>query len=556
MAEATNDITITYDNDQTLEMPVGSSLEEICAHIPRRYPRPLAAEVNNVLHEMDYKLFSDSTIIWRDYSTAAGFRVYSRSVIFLLIAACKRLYPDCDIDVCHSLESGVFCRLIGNRQLDLSMILSLQEEMKKIVKEDLPIECQVVTKEDAEAFFLSQGKEGKANLISRRKSVTLRLYTLEGTTEYFFGRMARRTGVLNQFSLIPFSDGFVLALPVLKEMGPMAGKFDEDRNLAAALKEYRFFREAIGVETFGKLNKIINDGGLRELGLIDEARQERALHFISDMIAKDFPEVRVVMIAGPSSSGKTTFTKRLCIQFRLLGLQPVSISLDDYFIDREHTPLDEQGNKNFENIEALDIDLFSQHLNVLLKGEEVCIPRYSFLTGKRHEQGIPCCLGDDKIVVIEGIHALNKSLTEQIPQECIRYIYVSALSQMKLDRYSIVSSADIRLMRRIIRDNQFRGHSAEKTILLWQAVRRGETQNIFPYQNNADFYFDTALVYEMPVIKQIIDPLLSQIEPESPAYLEARRLLNLLQYVYEASAEDVLTNSILQEFLGHSFFSY
>jgi len=556
MTEAANFITITYDNDQTLELPVGSSLSEICAHIPRRYPRPLAAEVNNVLHEMDYKLFSDSTIIWRDYTTAAGFRIYSRSVIFLLMAACKRLYPNCDINVCHSLENGFFCRLIGGGQLESSIIISLQDEMKKIVKEDLPIACQVVTKQDAVAYFLSQGKETKANLISCRKSETLRLYTLEGITEYFFGRMARRTGVLTHFSLSPFSDGFILALPVLKEMGPMAGKFDEDRNLAAALKEYRIFREAIGVETFGKLNQIINSGGLRELGLIDEARQERALHFISDMIAKDFPSVRVVMIAGPSSSGKTTFTKRLCIQFRLLGLQPVSISLDDYFIDREHTPLDEQGNRNYENIEALDINLFSQHLNSLLKREEVCIPRYNFLTGKRDEQGVPCCLGEDKIVVIEGIHALNKRLTEQIPQDCIRYIYVSALSQMKLDRYSIVASTDIRLMRRIIRDNQFRGQSAENTIMLWQAVRRGETKNIFPYQGNADFYFDSALVYEMPVIKQIIEPLLSQITTASPAYLEARRLLNLLQYVCSASTDDVLTNSILQEFLGHSFFSY
>ena len=556
MTEATNYITVTYDNDQNVQVPVGSSLAEICTCIPRRYPRPLAAEVNNVLHEMDYKLFSDSTIIWRDYTTAAGFRIYSRSVTFLLMAACKRLYPDCDIDVCHLLENGVFCRLIGNRPFERSMIFSLQEEMKKMVKEDLPINCQVVTKEDAVAFFQSQGKEAKASLISCRKRETLRLYTLEGITEYFFGRMARWTGVLTQFALSPFSDGFVVALPVLKEMGPMAGKFDEDRNLAAALKEYRLFREAIGVETFGKLNKIINAGGLRELGLIDEARQERALHYISDMIAKDFPKVRVVMIAGPSSSGKTTFTKRLCIQFRLLGLQPVSISLDDYFIDREHTPLDEQGNRNYENIEALDIDLFSRHLNGLLKKEQVCIPRYNFLTGKRDEQGFICSLDDDKIIVIEGIHALNKSLTEQIPQDCIRYIYVSALSQMKLDRYSVVSSSDIRLMRRIIRDSQFRGQSEENTLLLWQAVRRGETQNIFPYQGNADFYFDSALVYEISVIKQIIEPLLSEITTDSPAYLEARRLQNLLQYVCAASSDDVLTNSILQEFLGHSFFSY
>jgi uridine kinase len=514
--------------------------------------------VNGKLQELDYRLYIDSNIDWLDYDSSGGHRIYKRSLVFLLLAVAREIFPEHQLWVSHSLENGLFCRLMGAPPPDAPQIELLQSRIRELVRADLPIARYQVTREDGAKFFFAQGKEEKARLILNRNSSSLNLYTIDtgktSLTEYFFGRMAASTGPLNEFSLLPFEDGFVLRLPNRSFLGKNERDFSNPRRIQATINEYRAWVNLLGISTVTDLNRVIENGDFSELVLIAETLQERMLHRIADGIVAEYPKVRLVLIAGPTSSGKTTFTRRLGIQLRTLGIRPIAISMDDYFYDRDKTPLNEQGKPDFEGIAAIDLQMLNRQLSELIAGEEVLLPHYDFVTGQRSAEQRPCRLSDKQIVIVEGIHALNEAITGAIPHENKRKIFVSALTQLNLDPCNPIATSDNRLIRRMVRDMQFRNITPAGTLEHWEEVRRGEHSNIYPFQEEADYFFNSALIYELPVLRPYVEAPLAAITPDMPAYLEARRLLRFIQYFCQTQSDIIPKNSILQEFLGASCF--
>ena len=547
-----DNVTIKYDETQSAPIPKGNTLKEALTKLPMRSPQPVAAIVNGRLEDLDCPLEHDSNIIWLDYKIPDGHRIYKRSLIFVLILATKRILPQHQLYVSHSLENGSYCELIGEEPITDEYIAKIEKEMQKIVADDLPITSKQLNKKEAAEFLRSQNKKEKAELVLKQSRDNIKIYTLAEISDFLFGIMATHTGILNNFHLIPFDEGFVLRLPAAKDIGFSAGPFTEPRHLQAVLREYDNFCRLLGVRTIAELNNIIKEKGIEELSLIGETMQERSLHKIADNIMEDYPTVKIILIAGPSCSGKTTFTHKLAIQFRTLGIQPIIISLDNYFINRDDTPLDEYGEKDFESINALDLPLFNSHLLALLKGEEVHTPQYDFASGSRKKETISCSLKGQKIILIEGIHGLNEKLTAAIPKRNKRKIYVSALTQLNMDEYTPIPSSDNRLLRRIVRDMQFRSHDAEKTIMIWNSVRRGEFKNIFPYQENADYYFNSALIHEFSILRSLLEPALKAINTQSEAYPVAERLSQFIEFFTPVDPKKIPCDSILQEFLGYS----
>ncbi|MCL2817575.1 MAG: nucleoside kinase, partial [Clostridiales bacterium] len=539
---------------ETHDVEIGSSLYQILEGLPERPIEPIAAIVNGNMQELSYRIYSDSRIVWQDYTTASGNRLYKRSAVFVLMMAAAKLFPQHKLKVSHSLDNGSYCFLQGPEKIGAEDVAALEAEMRRLVALDLPITNSLLSKEDAVGFFRSQGKEQKAELLTRRASSTIRLYTCQGLSEYLFGHMAPRTGLLRNFELISFDEGFVLRLPTQKDVGFLHESFQEPRRLQAILKESRRWVEKLGVDKITDLNRLVEKGKMTELILINETLHARELCRISDGVFSRFPKTRLVLVAGPSSSGKTTFTQRLAIHFRALGLRPVTISLDDYFLDRDRTPLDPQGEKDYESLYALDLKLFNQQLKSLMKGKEVRLPRYDFVTGKRSGLAAPCRLEDDQLIIVEGIHAINEGLTSGIAEENKCKIYISALTQINFDDYTPIASSDNRLLRRMVRDMQFRAASPEQTIMRWGSVRRGEFINIFPYQEQADYFFNSALSYELSVLRPLIEGPLARIGVDSPAFAEAKRLRHLLEYFEPTEPHCIPLDSILQEFLGKSCF--
>ncbi|MCL1905878.1 MAG: nucleoside kinase [Clostridiales bacterium] len=551
-------IIVTYDKETKCQASLGISLCELLKELPARRIQPVAAVVNGKLQELDYRLYIDSRIEWLDHHSSGGHRVYKRSLVFLLLAAATEMFGEHQLWVSHSLENGLFCRLKGVPPLDAPEIDLLQRRMRELVQADLPITRNQVTREDGASFFLSRGKADKARLLLRRNSNDLNLYTFDtgkiSLTEYFFGRLAISTGMLNDFSLMPFEDGFILCLPGRSFMGKNEREFSDPRRIQATLNEYGAWVNLLGISTVTDLNRVIENGDFSELVLIAETLQERMLHRIADNIVAEYPKVRLVLIAGPSSSGKTTFTRRLGIQLRTLGITPIAISMDDYFHDRDKTPLNEDGKPDFEGTASMDMELFNRQLAELVDGEEVLLPRYDFYRGERAAEGRLCRLGDRQIIIVEGIHALNEAITASISHENKRKIFVSALTQLNLDPYNPIATSDNRLIRRMVRDMKFRSMSPAATLERWEEVRRGEHSNIFPFQEEADYYFNSSLIYELPVLRPYVEAELAAITPDMPAYLEAKRLLRFIQYFGEAQSDIIPKNSILQEFLGGSCF--
>lgn len=547
-------IKINYDGNSQALLEQSTSLEDALRQLPKRHPEPVAAIVNGELHELDYRLYTDSQIIWLDYQSADGNRIYKRSLVFVLLIACTHLYPEYKLKINHSLHNSIYCTLTGQDPVSADMVAAIEKEMQRLVEADEPILRNLVSLEDAISFFLSEGKLEKALLLQRRVKNEINLYTCFGITEYFFGDMASRTGLLKDFQLMPFDEGFVMQLPAQEDGTFSEGPFSQPRQLQATLKEAAAWDRLMKLETVSDLNNLIEDGKMTELTLIAETMHERKLHKISDEIFADFPKVRVILIAGPSSSGKTTFTRRLSIQFRTLGIRPIAISMDDYFLDRDHSPVDNKGQKDYESIRALDLDLFNEHLDLLISGQEACIPRYDFITGTRTQKCVSHRLQEDQIIIIEGIHALNEQMSFSVPKKNKRKIYVSALTQLNMDDYTPIPTSDNRLYRRIIRDMHCRNISPEETIMRWPSVREGEAKNIFPYQEEADYFFNSALIYELPTLRTLLEDELSKIKPPSPAYIEAKRLLRFIQYFTPAQTDQIPKNSILQEFVGESCF--
>jgi len=534
------------------EGPVGTPLEAFIHAAEPDPPVPIvAAIVDGQLRELTYRVESDVEVTPLTMGTSDGMRIYRRSLSFLLVVAAHELFPEAQVIVDHSLPfGGYFCRVEGRAPFTPEELAQLEVRMREIVAEDAPICKERVPLREAMALFRQRGDDDKIRLLSYRKKDYLTLYKLRGLRDCFHGYMVPSTGYLRWFALRDYPPGFILQYP--RQHEPLRLQpFLEYPKLGAVFREYGDWMQVIGVPDVGALNQAIESGRIGEVILVAEALHEQRIAQIAYEIAQRRREIRLVLIAGPSSSGKTTFAKRLAVQLLANGVYPVALGLDDYFVDRELTPRDEKGEYDFEALEALDLVLFNEQLLRLMDGEEVTLPRYNFRTGRR-ERGETLRLTPDHVILVEGIHGLNPALVPQVPPERIYRIYVSALTQLNIDRHNRVPTTDTRLIRRIVRDATSRGYSAQETIIRWASVRRGEKRNIFPYQEHADVMVNTALVYELAVLKPFVEPLLLQIERGKPGYVEAKRLLAFLKWFLPCKPDLVPDNSILREFIGGS----
>ena len=534
------------------EGPVGTPLETFLrAAEPHPAVPIVAAIVDGQLRELTYHVESDVEVTPVSMATGDGMRIYRRSLSFLLIAAAHELFPQAQVIVDHSVPFGGYhCRLEGRTPLTQEELAQLEEHMRSIVATDAPIRKERIPLHDAVALFRERGDDDKIRLLSYRQKDYLTTYKLRGVRDYFHGYMLPSTGYLRWFALRDYPPGFILQYP--RETEPLRLQpFLEYPKLGAVFHEYGDWTKVIGVPDVGALNQTIESGRIGEVALVAEALHEQRIARIAYDVAQRRGEIRLVLIAGPSSSGKTTFAKRLAVQLMANGVHPVALGLDDYFVDREHTPRDENDEYDFEALEALDPALFNEQLLQLMDGQEVMLPHYNFRTGRR-EPGETLRLTPDHVILIEGIHGLNPDLVPQVPPERLYRIYVSALTQLNVDRHNRVPTTDTRLIRRIVRDATSRGYTAQQTIARWASVRRGEKRNIFPYQEHADVMVNTALVYELAVLKPFVEPLLLQIERGAPGYVEARRLLAFLKWFLPCKPDLVPDNSILREFIGGS----
>ena len=542
---------VHFPDGRTFEAPVGTPLENFFrAAIGESSVPFIAALVNGELRELTYKIWTDAKVEPLFLSDSDGIRIYRRSLSFLLVTAIRELFPEAFVFVDHSLPfGGFFCEVGGRKPFSEEELAEIESRMHEIVREDFSIRRERVPLDQAIEMFRKRGETDKAKLLERRKREDLKLYNLRDSRDYFHGYMVPSTGYLQHFTLHKWPPGFVLQYPRRTHPTELVSVRDYPQ-LTAIFREYGKRLRLLGVGSVSRWNEALDTGRVREVVLVSEALHEQRIAQIANQIAQQ-EDVRLVLIAGPSASGKTTFSKRLAIQLLAEGMRPFPLALDDYFVDREQTPRDENGNFNFEALEALDVELFNQHLQALMRGEQVQLPHFNFKVGRR-EKGERVKLGPDHIIIVEGIHGLNPRLVAGMADENIYRIYVSALTQLNIDRHNRVPTTDTRLIRRIVRDATYRGYSAEETLEHWDMVRRGEKEFIFPYQEHADIMFNSALVYELAVLKQMAEPLLLQVKPSSPRRVEVKRLLALLQWFEPCGPELIPDNSILREFIGGS----
>ncbi len=537
---------------RVFDAPIHTPLVDILrvASQGRRCPA-MAAIVDGLLHELSMPLSSDADVVPLDTSTNDGARVYRRSLSFAMLVAATEVFPEAEIYIEHSATTigGYYCEVRGHApftQADLDLI---EARMRDIVTADAPITRTGVDLADAVALFRSRGEHDKAQLLAHRVKDHLELHTLRGHMNYFQGYMVPSTGCLQHFALRAFPPGFILQFPhqsAPTEIGPLAPY----PKLFAVFEQAGHWLDRLGIRGAGALNDAILAGRGREVSLVAEAFHEAGLARIAADIARK-PEVRVVLVAGPTSSGKTTFAKRLGVQLLANGIRPMPIGLDDFFVDRELTPRDANGEYDYETLHALDIDLFNRRLADLIAGKPTTLPRYNFLTGGR-ETGQTVTLEPGRVIIVEGIHGLNPELVPTLPPEMVYRVYVSALTQLNLDRHNRVATSDCRLIRRVVRDTRTRGYTSAETLRRWPSVVRGEKQHIFCFQENADAIFNSALVHELAVLRPMAEPLLLQLRPNTAEYLEANRLLSFLQWFRPAPVDLVPDNSILREFTGGS----
>ena len=513
----------------------------------------IAATFNNEYVNLNYEIKKDGKIELIDLSSKAGMRIYRSTLIYILGMAFERVCPDKKMTVNYQLSNSMFCD-IDNTEVTEEIIQKLNEEMRKIVNEDLPIKQVIMTREEAKKLY-DETDSSKGRLqFDFEENKEIYMYYCEDYFNYCYGTLAERTGITKIFEIIQYSDGFLMRYPSSNAPEQMP-KLMETKKLAWALDEYDDIHKILNMNTVYRLNTAVENDNIKDVIMLDEALHEKKIANIADDIAKN-RNIKMILIAGPSSSGKTTFAQRLGLQLRINRIKPVTISVDNYFVERDQTPIDEDGKYDFENIEAIDLDLFNDHLTKLLNGEEIEMPEFDFHVGTKRYNGKKLKLEKDEVLVIEGIHCLNDKLTSSIPKDQKYKVYISALTVLNMDRYNRISSTDTRLVRRIVRDYQFRGYSAKQTIATWYMVNRGEEKNIFPYQENANVIFNTSLIYELGVLKNIAKPLLEEITPEEPEYAEAKRLLNMLKYFKSIPAEYVPANSLIKEFVGGGNFKY
>lgn len=548
------------DTQEELSINQGEKLIDYVSRYSNYHTTPIvAARVDNAIVELNKPLDRGGTVDFIDLSTLDGLRIYQRGVLFLLHMVLKELYVNWQLWVLHSIGNALYCELRRNgerKRLTDEEILKIKERMHELVHQDIVFEKREFYKNEAFEIFSNQGDADRTRLFKFRKKKTVKLYKCLAYYDYYYGYMPPSTGYLRYFDLEKQEDGFLLILP--DQHNPQEVRKPKPLpKLSSVFLEYARWLDVIGINTVADLNEIIASGerAVTDLMLLNEALHEKRVAQIAEQFANS--GARLILIAGPSSSGKTTFAKRLLIQLKVFGFKPMSISLDDYFVDRERTPRDESGNFDFESIEAIDLELFNKHLIELLEGRQVQLPRFDFKAGKRVWSDKPIRLDRNQPIVVEGIHGLNERLTSSIDRSYKFKIYVSALTQLNLDAHNRITTTDTRLLRRIVRDYKFRGHSALDTLRMWPSVRRGEERNIFPFQEEADAMFNSAIVYELAVLKIFAEQLLVQISPDEPEYSEALRLTKLLDYFLPiTNVEDIPRSSILREFVGRSVFKY
>nr|MBC7245121.1 nucleoside kinase [Chloroflexota bacterium] len=546
-------VQVRFPDGRIFEAPVGTSLESFIRAAYNEDSVPIVAAVVDryKLCELTQPLMRDAEVTPVSIGDSDGMRIYRRSLTFVLVVAAHQLFPGVQVYVDHSLTfGGLFCEVQGRAPLTPQEVALLEQRMREIVAEDVPIRKRRVPLEEARALFQSRGQDDKVRLLRYRQKDYVTLYRLYDVDDYFHGYMVPSTGYLRHFALQYYSNGFILRYPRHEQPTVLQPVVDYPK-LVAVFREYGHWLRVLGIRDVGELNDALSAGRASEVALVSEALHEQRIAQIATEIAKRRDTVRLVLIAGPSASGKTSFSKRLAIQLLANGLRPVTIELDNYFVDRVNTPLDEQGQYDFEHLWAVDLDLLNTQMLKLLAGQEVRLPRYNFPLGKQ-EEGEWLKLSEDHIILLEGIHGLNPDLVPGVPRERIYRIYVSALTQLNLDHYNRVPTTETRLIRRIVRDARERGYSALETICRWESVRNGEKRWIFPYQEHADVMFNSALAYELSALKPMAEPLLFQIDPNVPEYREARRLLALLRWFLPFPTELIPFNSILREFIGGS----
>ena len=516
----------------------------------------MLACVNNKLQELNKTIERNCEIEFLTTSDSNGHKTYCRGVTFVMLKAIYSVVEREKLDkvsIQFSIGNGRYCRVEGNVEVTQEFLDKVEAKMREIVEEDITIRKYSINTDEATNLFEYYRMMDKKKLFEYRRVSRANVYDLDGFKDYFYGYMPPSTGMLKYFKLELCKDGFVLVLPE-KTTPEKVDEWENRPQLFEILKESKGWGKMLEVDTVGALNDVIAEGGIQNLILVQEALQEKKMGEIAQRIAEG-KDKKFVMIAGPSSSGKTTFSHRLSVQLRAHGLKPHPIPVDDYFVNRQDTPRDENGNYNYECLEAIDVELFNQNMTDLMKGKRVEMPTYNFKTGQREYKGNYKQLGKDDVLVIEGIHGLNDRLSYSLPKESKFKIYISALTQLNIDEHNRIPTTDGRLIRRMVRDARTRGTSAKDTIAMWSSVRNGEEQYIFPFQEQADVMFNSALIYELAVLKQYAEPILFGIPKDCPEYIEAKRILKFLDYFIGVSTEDIPKNSIVREFVGGSIFN-
>ena len=543
------------NNKKTQEVPIGSTLSDIYKEINLQMPYgPVSAKVNNKVEGLHYRVYHNKDIEFLNLLSPSGIRTYTRSLFLVLCKAVHDLYPTSSVVIDIPVSNGYYCNLQLGHEITTEDVDRIRTRMQEIIDAKMPIQRYETTTEEAVKLFTELGDIQKAKLLKSSGSLYCVYYVLDDYKDYYYGSMLTNTSQLHLFGLEPYFDGILLRIPSTQDPSKLGELIRQDK-MFEVFKEHHRWQSILGIKTVGDFNEAVKNGQATDLINVSEALQEKKISQIADTIAAR-KEIKVVLIAGPSSSGKTTFCKRLSVQLLASGVKPVQISLDDYFVNRTETPKDENGELDYESIYALNIPLINEQFNALFRGEEVELPKYNFQTGMSEKSGKKLHLGENNILLVEGIHALNPALTEQIADDKKFKIYASALTTILLDDHNYIPTTDNRLLRRIVRDYKYRGCSAQETIHRWPSVRAGENKWIFPYQEQADVMFNTALLFELAVIKPQAEEVLEQVPENCEEYAEAYRLRKFLKYFAPLPFRNLPPTSLLREFLGGSSFKY
>ena len=543
------------NNKKSLKVPMGSTLSDVFKEINLQMPYgPVSAKVNNKVEGLHYRLYHNKDVEYLDLHTQSGIRTYTRSLFLVLCKAVHDLYSRSEVIIDIPVSNGYYCNLKLGHAITAEDVNRIRTRMQEIVNAHLPIQRFETTTEEAIDMFSKLGDEQKAKLLKSSGTLYTVYYVLDDYKDYYYGSMLTNTSQLYLFGLEPYFDGVLLRIPSVQDPSQLGTLIRQDK-MFEVFKEHHRWQSLLGIKTVGDFNEAVGNGEATNLINVSEALQEKKISQIADKIAAK-KDIKVVLIAGPSSSGKTTFCKRLSVQLLASGVKPVQISLDDYFVNREETPKDEQGEYDYESIYALNIPLINEQFNALFNGQEVELPKYNFQTGSSEKSGNKLRLEENNVLVVEGIHALNPTLTAQIPDDKKFKIYASALTTILLDNHNYIPTTDNRLLRRIVRDYKYRGCSAQETIRRWPSVRAGENKWIFPYQEQADVMFNTAMLFELAVIKPQAEEVLEQVPENCEEYAEAYRLRKFLKYFSPLPFRALPPTSLLREFLGGSSFKY